>query len=341
MGRLLVLAMAERDEDITEDGMDLFRELLRYYPIAKVKSYYVQGRWMKRQIITDTNLIMVHREEGGAPPPVDIDDVPMPELPGGYGQMSSSTTSRRGPGPPAVPPVRQPVRGGPPEQKRPLTPAPPREAPPARAFTAQGADHRPTGEGRMIQNFVDKWGLDATRTKLMFSRLLPSKRQMVLETFPGGGADELRQYIARCERENAWGGAKGGTKRGPPEGPPPERNMRARTDAIGAAGSRVYSRTPPDMGAAEAYKQRAAAARASYGSSTVRREPPGAPQRYPPASAARASYGQAGSSGAGARAASRSAAKPTAVPKTTPTPTPKADNRPGDLIKNLLGNLGI
>lgn len=330
--------MAERDDGISEDGMNLFRELLRFYPIAKVKTYYDHGRWNKRQLITDTNLFMVHREGGGAPPPLDLEDVPMPELPSsGYGgQVSSSTSSRRGPGPPSVPPVRPaPARGPPTEQRRPLTPAPPKEAPPARAFTAQGADHRPVAsESRMIQNFVDKWGLDATRTKLMFSRLLPSKRQMVLENFPGGGADELRQYIARCERENAWG--SGGTKRGP--SPAPERNTRARTDAS----PRRYSRAPPEMVAAEAYKQRAATARASHGSSTARREPSSgvSHERYPPSSAGRAGYGSVGASRI-APAASRSAPKPSSMPKTTPTPTPKPSERPGDLIKNLLGNLGL
>jgi len=312
--------------------MDLFRELCRYYPLAKVRTYFANGRWDKRQLVTDTTLFMVHREEGGAPPPLDLEDVPVPELPSsGYGgQTQSSTTSRRGPAPPSVPSARGPPSRSPPEApRRPLTPAPPKTAPPARAFAAQGADPRPApSEGRMIQNFVDKWGLDATRTKLMFSRLLPSKRQMVLENFPGGGADDLRQYIARCEREKSWGG--GGTKRG--HSPTPaERNTRARFDA-------AYRGSPRDTAAADAHKQRGAPARASYGSSTAKRAPPGGSDRYPPSSAGRAGYGSAG---AARSAPARGAPKPSSMPKTTPTPSPKPSDRPGDLIKNLLGNLGI
>lgn len=81
--------------------------------------------------------------------------------------------------------------------------------------TALSGTSGPVQELRQIALFLAKWRLDPTRTKMMLAKLGPIRRRYVIQNFkPGGGqpTDSLQQYIAQCEKSNAWPGAASGAK---------------------------------------------------------------------------------------------------------------------------------
>eukprot|EP00444_Apocalathium_aciculiferum_P034161 CAMPEP_0183486868 /NCGR_PEP_ID=MMETSP0370-20130417/180153_1 /TAXON_ID=268820 /ORGANISM="Peridinium aciculiferum, Strain PAER-2" /LENGTH=612 /DNA_ID=CAMNT_0025680187 /DNA_START=126 /DNA_END=1962 /DNA_ORIENTATION=- len=85
-------------------------------------------------------------------------------------------------------------------------------APKAGALGGAAAATGPVAELRQIALFVAKWKLDPTRTKMMLAKLGPARRRYVIQTFKhtAYGADVtagLQQYIAQCERTDAWAGA--------------------------------------------------------------------------------------------------------------------------------------
>lgn len=362
--------------------MDLFRELSRHYPLAKLRSYYQHGRWLKLQLVTDATLIIAHRAEGGAPPPLDLQDVPTPELPR---EAARSSVSHRG----ARPPARSSTDAGVSTRAlAPLPPKPPREAPSSRVAAApQGADQRSgAGEAQVIASFISRWRLNATRTKLMLSRLLPSKRSWVLDHFRGARAsgatteDDLRQYIARCERENVWASSRAiGTKRAasPAANEP---SKRPRSDVVGARISRPPLRDPPpptrpsprdwprhppssvfqrSTNGSSVTSTRSTAEQRSYRAPAI-----GAIRSSSASTAARATTPISARTTASTTArnvtryaigtatstAARKASFPTSPPSSTvvkrapssahkPKDLTKPEDRPGDLIKHLLGNV--
>lgn len=104
-----------------QDGAELFMELFRHYPLAKVGDYYACGKWRLEQLEVDMVLIVAHRREAGAPDPPTLDELELPELP--------SAKAKLGPMPPSAPP-----RGGKGQLggKGPLGPRPSSTTPPAR-----------------------------------------------------------------------------------------------------------------------------------------------------------------------------------------------------------------
>merc|ERR1719183_90731 len=63
--------------------MDLFRELLRVYSFADIKTYYEpeDGTWDDELMLTDIEVISAHRDEAGAPERPPLEQVPAPPLP--------------------------------------------------------------------------------------------------------------------------------------------------------------------------------------------------------------------------------------------------------------------
>lgn len=147
-------------------------------------------------------LIEQHRKEAGAPDPVPLEEVVLPVMPkvatAGAWQMGA-----------AVPGTVRPAGGVVlPNTVRPagtvVTPA--GAAATGAAAVAAGG---PIAELRLIALFVAKWKLDPTKTKMMLAKMTPQKRRYVIQNFKStpGSADattELEQFIAQCEKTNAW-----------------------------------------------------------------------------------------------------------------------------------------
>lgn len=196
------------DEDILKkSGADLFRELIRVYSVAELEDYFKAGQWKEDTIKADLQLVWAHRREAGAPDPPDLEDVPMPNVPKVAGPPMLGVR-------PIVPggvirPGGIPVAGA----LRPAgaLPAGAKVVPPATA-TANGAASGPAAELKLIQLFITKWKLDPTKAKMVLAKMTPAKRRYVITNFKNAtnAADAtaaLEQYIAQCEKTNAWGAA--------------------------------------------------------------------------------------------------------------------------------------
>lgn len=238
--------MADEDEEVTileKTGKELFRELLRFYPVADVEDYYkpVPGQgspWKDDDMKMDLQLLWAHRKEAGAPDPIALEEVPEPELPQAFSAapaMAALTLSRPlmaapQPGVPqagmvaslqhlrALAAQRQALAAG--GLVRPVSPMAPRplmagalrplipgQAMPPGAAAASS----PVTELRLIALFVAKWKLDATRTKMMLAKMTPPRRRFVIQNFKTTAAGPaamlaLEAYIAQCER-TGWAGA--------------------------------------------------------------------------------------------------------------------------------------
>lgn len=190
------------DEDILKkSGADLYRELLRVYSVAELEDYFKAGIWKEDLIKADLQLIWAHRREAGAPDPPDIDDVPMPKVPKAApmigvrpvvpGSMVAGTIR------PTIP-LNAAIRPG--------------GVVPGLAIAANGATSGPAAELKLIALFIAKWKLDPTRSKMLLAKMTPAKRRYVITNFKNttNAADPtaaLEQYIAQCEKTNAWGAA--------------------------------------------------------------------------------------------------------------------------------------
>ncbi|CAE8596539.1 unnamed protein product, partial [Polarella glacialis] len=49
-----------------EGGLEIFRELLRYWPRAHPEDYFKQGSWQKEIMLVDIALLKAHRGEAGS-----------------------------------------------------------------------------------------------------------------------------------------------------------------------------------------------------------------------------------------------------------------------------------
>lgn len=177
------------EEDVlAKTGPELFRELLRVYPVAEVEDYYRAGQWRDDIMKIDLQLVTAHRREGGAPDPLDLEDVKMPELP--KPQFLAGLPQIGGVRPLAAVAGARPAMLG--------------------AVATAGAAG-PAVELRLIALFVAKWKVDPTKTKLMLAKLSPPRRRFVIQNFKAAaGADptaQLEAYITECETTDAWAGA--------------------------------------------------------------------------------------------------------------------------------------
>jgi len=170
-----------------KSGPELFKEVLRLLDTAEPEDYFKNGRWDDVLMRMDVVLLDGHRREAGAPEPPDIKDV---ELPASMPTAPSAFGLGGQPGMFGVRPVTA-----------------------VTAVTAAGAVGNQAAELRLISLFVAKWQLDPTPTKTCFAKLTPTRRRYVIQSFKTtekgeGAAEELKEYIAKCEQTNAWAGAE-------------------------------------------------------------------------------------------------------------------------------------
>lgn len=202
------------EEILMKTGAELFKELLRVYPVAEFEDYYRGGQWKEELMRTDLHLIYAHAREAGAPYPPPLEEVKLPgnvpkavQLPGAV-----RPTLAGGVRPVlAKPPVPTPMGAAatPAAKATAATPAAAATTAPAEVPAATAASSQAT-ELRLIALFVAKWKLDATRTKLMLAKLTPPRRRYIITNFKNAGGDPtvaLEQFIAKCEQTDAWAAA--------------------------------------------------------------------------------------------------------------------------------------
>jgi len=172
--------MADDDDEVTKvmdvarrkNGLELFRELLRHFPIADIEDYHRAGMWRNEKLKADIVLICAHRMEAGAADPVDLEDVPMPQLPScPWGMMNAAV-----------------AKGG--------------AAAPVEATAASAAVNSGLVELRALSLFVAKWKLEPVKTKQTLAKLHPARRRQLISGFKtehldGGpeASDDLDKYI--------------------------------------------------------------------------------------------------------------------------------------------------
>lgn len=200
------------EEVLNKKGIELFKELLRVYSVAEVEDYYKMGVWRDELMKAYLQLIEAHRKEAGAPDPIPLEEVVMPELPKApVVQPGLTGLFAVRPGMPqiiaagAVRPMGVTVA---PSAALAVATRPVAAPVVAAAASASG----PVAELRLIALFVAKWKLDPTRTKMMLAKMTPARRRYVIQNFKTvatgvEATNSLEQFIAQCEKTNAWGAA--------------------------------------------------------------------------------------------------------------------------------------
>lgn len=194
------MAVIEEIEPLSKNCADLFKELLRVYPVAEVEDYYKGGMWKDELIKIDLQLLITHRGEAGAPDPIPLEEVKMPQLPA-VSVLSGMTAKPAG----AISlSLQKPAFA--------VTAAGTALAG-SLITTAAGTTSNPIAELRLIALFVAKWKLDPTKTKLAIAKLPTERRKYVITNFKTvAGADgttpevnqTLETYIAECAANNVW-----------------------------------------------------------------------------------------------------------------------------------------
>mmetsp|Transcript_854 Transcript_854/g.2378 ORF Transcript_854/g.2378 Transcript_854/m.2378 type:complete len:323 (+) Transcript_854:116-1084(+) len=203
------------EEILKKSGVELFRELLRVYSVADLEDYFKVGVWKEELIKADLQLVWAHRREAGAPDPPDLDEVPMPNVPKVAAPLMLGAR-------PLIPGMGIAAGAVRPASNIPLAAALRPHAAPlglakvvpptATGLAASGATSGPAAELKLIALFINKWKLDPTRAKMLLAKMTPAKRRYVITNFKNAAnaADAtgaLDQYIAQCEKTNAWGAA--------------------------------------------------------------------------------------------------------------------------------------
>lgn len=200
------------EEILAKTGPELFRELIRVYPVAEYEDYFKNGAWKDDLMRTDLVLIYAHAREAGAPYPPALKDVKLPDLPKGIPlarpTLPGGALNATAPRPiVATAVVKPPVAAAATAPAAAQTAATAPAAAPAATAAANGAAMQAT-ELRLIALFIAKWKLDANRTKLMLAKLTPPRRRYVIQSFKNtAGGDPtaaLEEFIAKCEQTNAW-----------------------------------------------------------------------------------------------------------------------------------------
>eukprot|EP00429_Kryptoperidinium_foliaceum_P038119 CAMPEP_0176176496 /NCGR_PEP_ID=MMETSP0120_2-20121206/90405_1 /TAXON_ID=160619 /ORGANISM="Kryptoperidinium foliaceum, Strain CCMP 1326" /LENGTH=274 /DNA_ID=CAMNT_0017514543 /DNA_START=1 /DNA_END=821 /DNA_ORIENTATION=- len=197
--------MWEIDEEVlSKTGPDLFRELLRVYSVAEVEDYFKNGQWRDDMMKVDLELVTAHRREAGAPEAPALEDVqlvkqPMSALAGAARPVLSSGVGAAG-----------------------ARPRPPTVSQAGTSVSSTSSTAGPVAELRLIGLFVAKWKLDPGRSKLLLSRLMPTRRRYVIQHFKATpGVDPtaaLEQFIAKCQATNSWNATAGGSAAAPASG---------------------------------------------------------------------------------------------------------------------------
>ena len=92
-----------------DEGMELFRELLRFMPTANVHTYFngINKEWNKELILTDTDILQAHRREAQAPDPPPREEMPVPEISKQFNEHFGPSITRFGKGQPKAAPLSQ------------------------------------------------------------------------------------------------------------------------------------------------------------------------------------------------------------------------------------------
>lgn len=192
----------------TKYGIELFREILRYYPVADIEDYWRNGTWKNDKLKVDLVLTAAHKREAGAPEPPPLEDIPMPQLPN---QKVFSIDGRGIPidsrGRPIMNAVAKPE--GAPAVASPLVPSP------ISGLPSMGTN-LVVSDLRAMTVFVAKWKMDLTRTKPALAKLSSAMRRQVLENFSTEltgllANDALDQYISSLEVQDLGTAAGSGT----------------------------------------------------------------------------------------------------------------------------------
>lgn len=191
--------MMADDEVLSKTGVELFRELLRVYPVGELDDYYKGGVWRDDMMKTDLILVEAHRREAGAPDPLPLEEIVVPDIPKPLGGVFLPGVGAAG--------LVRPLGVTPPALT--VTPNPAAVTPPAGGAVA---------ELRLIALFVAKWKLDPAKTKMMLAKIAAPRRRYVIQNFKlDEGAEvmpALEAYMAECESTGAWGEATAPTPAG-------------------------------------------------------------------------------------------------------------------------------
>jgi len=176
MGELMLDVMLSKT-----DG-ELFKELMRLYPLAEVEDYYKMGQWQHDLMRMDIQVFYAHREEAGAPelPPLEeIELPPLPVVPAAMLQMQQM-------------------------QQMMMAQA---QAQAGQAGLAMAQAALPAAELQLIVNFVIKHKLDLVKTKTTLSALSAVTRKTVMTGFEPSGEDiaekvkQLEAFISEKKKE--------------------------------------------------------------------------------------------------------------------------------------------
>lgn len=175
---------------LSKTGVELFRELLRIYPVAELEDYYWNG-WRTEAMKVDLQLVAHHRLEAGAADPIPLDKVQLPQLPASAYAAAATPATR----PQAL---FQGVTG--------LRLVAGAAAPGGTAPSVSGG-----AELRLMALFVAKWKLDPSRTKLMLAKLEPPQRRFIIQNFKAvtsagtpAVTDELEKFITESREKETW-----------------------------------------------------------------------------------------------------------------------------------------
>lgn len=195
--------MVEVDEEILEKtGADLFKELLRVYSVAEVEDYYKAPHWKNDMMRIDLQLMYQHRREAGSPPPTQLENVVMPELPKtvlalSTTRLSASSPAKMGPVPPAGPPVFVP--GSRTVVVNPTS---------SMMVRAVGSPTTTASADSLVNALIAKWKMNPEKTRFALARLEPAERRNVVFNYkplPGEGeSTTLQRTIAKYAMPNAF-----------------------------------------------------------------------------------------------------------------------------------------
>eukprot|EP00434_Breviolum_minutum_P009988 symbB.v1.2.008807.t1/scaffold536.1/size343967/23 len=163
------------EEALEKSDADLFKELFRLYPLAHVEDYYKAG-WQNDLMKTDIQLFWAHREESGAPHPPAIEELELPTFPSvtdpkTTAPETTTTTTTTTTTPDTTPKTKV-------KEVRNIIVSP----------------VLPQDETLEILIFVNKHGLDLTKTKVLLAPVERSRRGTLMADFsPGEDSCALAQ----------------------------------------------------------------------------------------------------------------------------------------------------
>lgn len=190
--------IVDLEEALSKSGAELFKELYRVYPTADPEDYYKAGQWRNEVMKTDLCLIEAHLRECGSPEPKPIEEVTLPQLPGGV--LSAGPVGAVAGGGSALSALSALKTAGAAAYPSPLL----------SGAATQGS--APVVEIRLIALFVAKWKLDPVMSKTALAKLTPVRRRYVIQNFKAQASGmeatkELEAYIAECETDGSWDSA--------------------------------------------------------------------------------------------------------------------------------------